>query len=65
MMLQKIHINGSKTKKFQNVIMKCVSAHLGYIYLSERFLKFTFKKIKHSKLQNSTEVAIALHVFNI
>ena len=45
--------------------MKCVSAHLGYIYLFERFLKFTFKKIKHSNLQNSTEVATALHVFNI
>lgn len=65
MMLQKIRSNGSKTKKFQNVIMKCVSAHLGYIYLFERFLKFTFKKTKHSNLQNSTEVATAPHVFNI
>ena len=45
--------------------MKCISVHLGYIHVSERFLKFAFKKTKHSKLQDSTEVTIALYAFNV
>ena len=45
--------------------MKCVSVHLGYIDVSERFLKFVFTKTKHSKLQDSTEVTVAIYVFNI
>ena len=45
--------------------MKCVSVHLDYIDASEPFLKFSFKKTKHSKLQDSTEVTVAVYVFNI
>ena len=50
---------------FANIIMKCVSVHLCYIDVNERFLKFAFKKTRHSKLQDSTEVTVALYVFNI
>ena len=45
--------------------MKCVSVHLGYIDVFDRFLKFAFKKTKHSKLQDSTEVNVAIYVFKI
>ena len=45
--------------------MKCVSVQSGYIDVSERFLKFAFKKTKHSKLHDSTEVTVAIYVFNI
>ena len=45
--------------------MKCVSVHLGYIDVNERFLKFAVKKTRHSKLQDSIEVTVALYVFNI
>ena len=65
MMVQTFCINASNTKLFANIIMKSVRVHLGYIDISERFLKFAFKKIKRSKLQNSTEVTVALYVFNI
>ena len=65
MMVQTFGISETNTKMFANIIMKCVSVHLGYIDVSERFLKFAFKKTKHSKLQDSTEVTVALYVFNI
>ena len=45
--------------------MKCLSVHLGYIDVTERFLKFAVKKTKHLKLRDSTEVTVALYVFNI
>ena len=63
--VQTFCINASNTKVFANIIMKCVSVHLGYIDVSERYLKFAFKKTKHSKLQDSIEVTVALYVFNI
>ena len=65
MMVQTFCINPSNTKMFANIIVKCVSVHLHYIDVSESFLKFAFKKTKHSKLQDSTEVIVALYVFNI
>ena len=65
MMVQTFGINETNTKMSVNIIMKCVSVHLGYIDVSQRFLKFAFKKTKHSKLQVSAEVTVALYVFNI
>ena len=50
---------------FANIITKYVSVHLGQIDASERFLKFGFKKTKHSKLQDSAEATVAVYVFNI
>ena len=64
-MVQTFCVNASNTKMFANVIVKCVNVHLGYIDVSEPLLKFAFKKTKHSKLQDSTEVTVALYVFNI
>ena len=65
MMVQIFCINASNTKMFANIITKYVSVHLGQIDASERFLKFGFKKTKHSKLQDSAEVTAAVYVFNI
>ena len=65
MMVQIFCINASNTKMFANIKTKYVSVHLGYIDVSERFLKFGFKKTKHSKLQDSAEVTVAIYVFNI
>ena len=65
MMVQTFCIKASNAKMFANIIMKYVSVHLGYIDVSERFLKFACKKTKHSKLQDSTEVTVAPCIFNI
>ena len=64
-MVQTFCINAKNTKMFANIIMKFVSVHLGYIDISDCFLKIAFKKTKHSKLENSTEVTAALYIFNI